>query len=151
MINLGAPEYIRSNLPYLACHHERLFLHGVRVRQVESNRIRPAHTGDDPGAAWCVWRLAGWSSRNETLPPQNREMDFQTEVRSGAAPVCRGDVGLVALALSVRPFNKEQTPHNPTSGGRLYWPCANTFMNALTKATVLVLNRNWQAINVRTP
>src|SRR5882762_9732536 len=25
------------------------------------------------------------------------------------------------------------------------------FMNALNKATVLVLNRNWQAINVRTP
>src|SRR6201981_843547 len=25
------------------------------------------------------------------------------------------------------------------------------FMNILTKATVLVLNRNWQAINVRTP
>src|SRR5512140_1677094 len=25
------------------------------------------------------------------------------------------------------------------------------FMNRLTKATVLVLNRNWQAINVRTP
>ncbi len=24
-------------------------------------------------------------------------------------------------------------------------------MNILTKATVLVLNRNWQAINVRTP
>src|SRR5438132_12738631 len=26
-----------------------------------------------------------------------------------------------------------------------------SFMNILTKATVLVLNRNWQAINVRTP
>src|SRR5437667_1539414 len=26
-----------------------------------------------------------------------------------------------------------------------------TFMNILTKATVLVLNRNWQAINARTP
>ena len=33
----------------------------------------------------------------------------------------------------------------------MYWPCAKTFMNILTKATVLVLNRNWQAINVRTP
>src|SRR5437762_521551 len=27
----------------------------------------------------------------------------------------------------------------------------DNFMNILTKATVLVLNRNWQAINVRTP
>ena len=37
--------------------------------------------------------------------------------------------------------NKEQTP-------RLL---RKEFMNILTKATVLVLNRNWQAINVRTP
>ena len=37
--------------------------------------------------------------------------------------------------------NKEQTP-------RLV---RKEFMNILTKATVLVLNRNWQAINVRTP
>jgi hypothetical protein len=37
--------------------------------------------------------------------------------------------------------NKEQTP------GLL----RKEFMNILTKATVLVLNRNWQAINVRTP
>src|ERR1039457_2268491 len=28
---------------------------------------------------------------------------------------------------------------------------ASRIMNILTKATVLVLNRNWQAINVRTP
>ena len=33
----------------------------------------------------------------------------------------------------------------------MYSLCANRFMNILTKATVLVLNRNWQAINVRTP
>jgi 5-methylcytosine-specific restriction endonuclease McrA len=37
--------------------------------------------------------------------------------------------------------NKAQTP-------RL---ARKEFMNILTKATVLVLNRNWQAINVRTP
>ena len=30
-------------------------------------------------------------------------------------------------------------------------PTLDTFMNILMKATVLVLNRNWQAINVRTP
>src|SRR5215510_7727604 len=32
------------------------------------------------------------------------------------------------------------------------WRCANTFMNdILNKTIVLVLNRNWQAINIRTP
>src|ERR1044071_6463396 len=107
MINLGAPEYIRPILHHLACRHERLFLRGVRFRQVESGWIRPAHTGNHPGAAGCAWRLAGWNHRNETVPPQNREMDFQTEVRSGAAPVYRRDLGLVALALngsSARPY-----------------------------------------------
>jgi hypothetical protein len=42
---------------------------------------------------------------------------------------------------------------HPTAQGR--WLCAvpvcQPLMNILTKATVLVLNRNWQAINVRTP
>ena len=42
-------------------------------------------------------------------------------------------------------FNKEQTPRRPTDGVSLH------FMTILTKPTVLVLNRNWQAINVRTP
>ena len=32
------------------------------------------------------------------------------------------------------------------------WPHANAFMSdILNKAIVLVLNRNWQAINIRTP
>src|SRR5213083_1511886 len=32
------------------------------------------------------------------------------------------------------------------------WPCKNTLMsNILNKTIVLVLNRNWQAIHVRTP
>jgi 5-methylcytosine-specific restriction endonuclease McrA len=32
------------------------------------------------------------------------------------------------------------------------WPCANAFMSdILNKTIVLVLNRNWQAINIRTP
>jgi hypothetical protein len=30
-------------------------------------------------------------------------------------------------------------------------PTLDTFMNILTRATVLVLNRNWRAINVRAP
>jgi len=42
-------------------------------------------------------------------------------------------------------FNKEQTPDHPGA------VIVCNFMNILTKATVLVLNRNWQAINVRTP
>ena len=42
-------------------------------------------------------------------------------------------------------FNKEQTPNRPGA------VVVCKFMNILTKATVLVLNRNWQAINVRTP
>src|SRR5712672_3146244 len=33
-----------------------------------------------------------------------------------------------------------------------WWPSARTFMSdILNKTIVLVLNRNWQAINVRTP
>ena len=43
------------------------------------------------------------------------------------------------------PINKEQTPDRPWAV--VVW----NFVNILTKATVLVLNRNWQAINVRTP
>jgi hypothetical protein len=42
-----------------------------------------------------------------------------------------------------------------TSPPNEWWPkslaVCQHFMNILTKATVLVLNRNWQAINVRTP
>src|SRR6516164_7110332 len=46
------------------------------------------------------------------------------------------------------PTNKGQTPH----GRWVRWLCANTFMtDILNKSIVLVLNRNWQAINVRTP
>jgi 5-methylcytosine-specific restriction endonuclease McrA len=45
------------------------------------------------------------------------------------------------------PFNKEQTPQREAQ-----WPSARTFMsNILNKTIVLVLNRNWQAINIRTP
>jgi len=47
--------------------------------------------------------------------------------------------------LIQRHFNKEQTPDRPGA------VVVCNFMNILTKATVLVLNRNWQAINVRTP
>ena len=48
-------------------------------------------------------------------------------------------------------FNKEQTPLRRP--GRCLSASAvwQDFMNLLMKATVLVLNRNWQAINVRTP
>src|SRR5271157_5873861 len=49
--------------------------------------------------------------------------------RAGALP---------CAAAKFADFNKVQTPKNRMS-------------NILTKATVLVLNRNWQAINVRTP
>src|SRR5215467_10624383 len=53
----------------------------------------------------------------------------------------------LAKNVTLHLFNKEQTPLPMAK----QWPCANTFMNILTKAIVLVLNRNWQAINVRTP
>src|SRR3954471_21911000 len=38
----------------------------------------------------------------------------------------------------------EQTPP-------LWWPSARTMNDILNKSIVLVLNRNWQAINIRTP
>jgi 5-methylcytosine-specific restriction endonuclease McrA len=45
-------------------------------------------------------------------------------------------------------FNKEQTPHSREA----QWLWANAFMSdILNKTIVLVLNRNWQAINIRTP
>src|SRR5262245_2612741 len=45
-----------------------------------------------------------------------------------------------------------KSPHQQRTNASAPWHCANTCMsNVLTKATVLVLNRNWQAINVRTP
>jgi len=59
-------------------------------------------------------------------------------VQAGALPAA-------AANLIRADFNKEQTPDRPRTV--VVW----NFMNILTKATVLVLNRNWQAINVRTP
>jgi hypothetical protein len=56
-----------------------------------------------------------------------------------------GALPAVAANLIRADFNKEQTPNRPV----VVDVCS--FMNILTKATVLVLNRNWQAINVRTP
>ena len=58
--------------------------------------------------------------------------------RAGALPAA-------AANLIGADFNKEQTPDRPGA------VVVCIFMNILTKATVLVLNRNWQAINVRTP
>jgi 5-methylcytosine-specific restriction endonuclease McrA len=59
-------------------------------------------------------------------------------VQAGALPAA-------AANLIRADFNKEQTPDRPAAVD------VCNFMNILTKATVLVLNRNWQAINVRTP
>src|SRR5437016_11634665 len=48
-------------------------------------------------------------------------------------------------------MRKHQQSTN-TSPREAQWLCANTFMSEiLNKTIVLVLNRNWQAINVRTP
>ena len=43
--------------------------------------------------------------------------------------------------------NKEQTPHRAKRIGRAH----GSMSNILNKTIVLVLNRNWQAINIRTP
>jgi hypothetical protein len=56
-----------------------------------------------------------------------------------------GALPAAAANLIRTDFNKKQTPDRP----RALVVC--NFINILTKATVLVLNRNWQAINVRTP
>src|SRR5216117_4149334 len=46
----------------------------------------------------------------------------------------------------------ERKQRTNTSPREAQWPCANTFMSdILNKTIVLVLNRNWQAINIRTP
>ena len=36
-------------------------------------------------------------------------MDFQTKIRAGAAPVCRRDLGLVALALEMPSQQRRNT------------------------------------------
>ena len=113
MINLGAPEHIRSILHHLVFRHEPLCLYGVRLRQMESDSIGSAYTGNDLGAAGRLGWLASWINRDETLPPQNREMDFQTKVRSGAVPLFGGALGLVAFPLSACPFQQRTNTSSP--------------------------------------
>ena len=70
-----------------------------------------------------------------------------------------------ALFLTIYPFihksntpffltgssNSRTSPFEGEYGGASPSPVTNFFMNILNKNIVLVLNRNWQAINIRTP
>ena len=77
-------------------------------------------------------------------------MDFQVQVCARADSFCCRSLGLAPLALTIqhplRRFNKEQTPHRESSGSVIIF-----MSDILNKTIVLVLNRAWQAINIRTP
>jgi 5-methylcytosine-specific restriction endonuclease McrA len=103
-------------------------------------RIHPRDVG-------CARRLARWFACNDCVPAQDRQVDIQGQVCSRADSFHCRNFGLVSLALTIQATsikNKHLTAKRSDS--------VHIFMSdILNKTIVLVLNRNWQAINIRTP
>jgi hypothetical protein len=52
-----------------------------------------------PGDAGCARRLAGWTTWDDRVPAQDRQVDIQAQVRVRADSFCRRNLGLASLAL----------------------------------------------------
>src|SRR5215218_4521382 len=70
---------------------------------------------------------------------------------AASAAFCRKLLRVSTNPFSALDFNKEQTPLPRGRQDRNVLNCRNFMSELLNKSIVLVLNRNWQAINIRTP
>src|SRR5215218_10244099 len=70
---------------------------------------------------------------------------------AASAAFCRKLLRVSTNPFSALDFNKEQTPLPRGRQDCNVLNCRNFMSELLNKTIVLVLNRNWQAINIRTP
>ena len=114
---------------------------------MECATFRLARVRIYPRDVGCARRLARWIAWHDCVSAQDRQVDIQVQVCSRADSFHCRNFGLASLALTIQADsikNKHLTAKR--SGG------VHIFMSdILNKTIVLVLNRNWQAINIRTP
>ena len=93
--------------------------------------------------------MARGVARDEGVSSQDRQEIVPVQVCTRADSICRRDLDLVAVALNLRPFvvstKNKHLRASAVAAGKQF------MTDLLNKTIVLVLNRNWQAINIRTP
>ena len=100
MILTRSSEIDRYHCAHLVWRHQRGDARYVWFRQMAGGVGQTTRFGIYPGdagrARWLARRVVG----HESVPSQNRQVDFQAQVCARADSLCRGNLGMVALALT---------------------------------------------------